>query len=200
MAAATTTADSRPGAKRPGGRSARVRRAVFDATLELLAKYGYASLTIDSVAAAAGVNKTTIYRNWPAKVDLVLAATMDRSEALITTRSSGDPERDLVAFLRSVADNITSLLGRALVIATLNEAGDPDVRDAREAFWRHRFHAAGDLVRAAIADGHAPDETEVQLFIERLIGPLFLRVFITGAPVDDKFIRSTVRTALLAGV
>ena len=183
-------------AKRPGGRSARVRRAVFDATLDLLAGGGYSSLTINSIAAAAGVNKTTVYRNWPTKVDLILAAVKDRSETLITTRNTGDPEGDLVAFLTSVAGSIMSPLGRALVLATFNEADDPDVRTARQEFWRLRFQAASDLIRAATKDGHASGDSDVQLFIERLIGPLFLRVFITGAPVDDAFIRLTVRTAL----
>jgi AcrR family transcriptional regulator len=191
----TPSAVPEPVAKRPGGRSARIRRAVFDATLNFLAGGGSQSLTIDAIAAAAGVNKTTIYRNWPTKTALILAAAQDRSEALITIKSTGDPERDLVVFLKSVADNITSPLGRALVIATLNAEDDPDVRKSRDEFWRERFQATGDLVRAATkdADGSVSD---VNIFIERLIGPLFLRVFITGAPVDDAFIRNTVRSAL----
>jgi AcrR family transcriptional regulator len=194
----TASALREPVAKRPGGRSARIRRAVFDATLNLLASEGYQSLTIDAISTAAGVNKTTIYRNWPTKTALILAAAMDRSEALITTKSTGDPERDLIAFLKSVADNITSHSGRALVIATLNAADDPDVREARDEFWRERFHAANDLIRAATND-HDSDDSYVQRFIERLIGPLFLCVFITGAPVDDAFIRDTVRAALHLG-
>lgn len=195
----TTTnerAANAPTAKRPGGRSARIRRAVFNATLAQLADNGYQSMTIDSIAAAAGVNKTTIYRNWPTKAVLILAAAKDRSEALITTESTGDPERDLVRFLTSVAQNITSPLGRALVIATLNAEDDPDVRQARDAFWQDRFQAAGDLIRGAIMDGGLSRGSEVDLVIESLIGPLFLRFFITGAPVDGTFIRNHVRRAL----
>jgi AcrR family transcriptional regulator len=164
--------------------------------LTLLAEQGAGALSIEAVAAAAGVNKTTIYRNWPTRADLILAAAKDRSEALIATRSTGSAERDLVAFLKSVAANITSPLGRALVIATLSDADSPAVRSAREAFWRARFQAAGDLVRKALAGGPSATDTQVGAFIERLIGPLFLRVFITGAPVDDAFIRAVVRTAL----
>jgi len=197
---ATTTRRGARGlvVKRPGGRNGRVRRAVFDATLDVLAGSGYSSLTIDSVAAAAGVNKTTIYRNWPTKAALILAAAEDRSEALITTKSTGDPKRDLVAFLTSVAENITSPLGRALVISTLNEADDPDVRRARDTFWQHRFEAASDLIRAATKSGRFSSGLDVDFFIERLIGPLYLRVFITGAPVDRRFIRDTVAAALRA--
>jgi AcrR family transcriptional regulator len=182
-------------ARRPGGRSARVRRLVLDATLALIANDGFQSLTIDSVASLAGVNKTTIYRNWPSKTALILDAARDRSESMITTRITGDPERDLVALLGSVAENITSPVGRALVIATLNGADDAEVREARDEFWRGRFEAARDLVRAAINDGILSD-SEVDAFIERLVAPLYLRVFITGMPVDDAFIREMVTRAL----
>jgi AcrR family transcriptional regulator len=183
-------------AKRPGGRSARVRRAVFDATLAQLVSNGCQSLAIDSVAAAAGVNKTTIYRNWPTKASLILAAAKDRSEALIATRTTGDLERDLVALLTSVAGYVTSPIGRALVIATLGESDDPEVLAAREDFWRHRFQAAGDLIRAAAAEGQASPDADVDAVIEHLIAPLFLRAFITGAPIDEAFIGDTVRAAL----
>ena len=185
-----------PVARRPGGRSARVRRAVFDATLSQLAERGNQPLTIESVAAAAGVNKTTIYRNWPTKTELILAAAEDRSAAMITTRATGDPERDLVAFLKSVVKNITSPLGRALVMATLTAGDDREVQRARDAFWRHRFAAARDLIRAAVAGGLALDDTEADRYIERLVGPVYLRVFITGAPVDESFIRDTVNAVL----
>jgi AcrR family transcriptional regulator len=186
-------------ATRPGGRTARVRRAVFEAALDLLARDGFQSLTIDAIAAKAGVNKTTIYRNWPTKAELILAAAEDRSEAMITTESTGNAERDLITFVKSVVDSITSPLGRALVIASINASDDPEVREAKGAFWRHRFEATRDFVREAIRGAGLDEGSDVDLFIERLVGPLYLRVFITGAPVDDRFIRRTVSAALRLG-
>jgi AcrR family transcriptional regulator len=183
-------------AKRPGGRSARVRRAVFEATLDQLASRGYQSLTIDSVAAAAGVNKTTVYRNWPTKAKLVQAAAADRSEELIATEATGDAERDLVAMLRSVADYISSPIGQALVIAALNEAADPQVRQARIEFWKGRFEAAGELITSVAESGRAGGALDVEAVIEHLIGPLFLRAFVTGAPLDQGFIERTARTGV----
>ena len=189
-------ASSLPVARRPGGRSARVRKAVFDSTLALLAANGYHSLTIEAVAAAAGVNKTTVYRNWPTKAALLRAAAEDRSEATIATGTTGDPRRDLVAFLTSVADNITSPIGQALLIATLNEADDPQVRQERAEFWKHRFRAAGDLIRSATNDRHAGDELDVDSVIEQLIAPVFLRALITGSPIDRDFVQKTVDAAV----
>ena len=185
---------AQPAAKRLGGRSARIRRAVFEATLDILARDGYRALTIEAVAAAAGVNKTTVYRNWPTKSALMLAAAKDRSEALIVTKYTGNPERDLVAFLKSVAENITSPFGRALVIATLRDGENREAQAARDEFWQTRFRAAREFIRKVIGDGR-PD-AEVDAFVERLVSPLYMRVFITGAPVDDVFIRETVRSAL----
>ena len=75
-----------------------MRRAVFDATLRLLAEGGYGALSMDAVAAAAGVNKTTVYRNWPTRAALILVAAEDRSATVINTRVSGHPEADLLAF------------------------------------------------------------------------------------------------------
>ena len=71
-----------------------------------------------------------------------------------------------------------------------------EVQSAREAFWRTRFRAAGDLAREALNGGRSATGAEVGAFIERLIGPLFLRAFITGVPINDAFIRAIVRAAL----
>ncbi len=59
---------------RPGGRSARVVRDVLRAAFELFAERGYGGLSIEEVSARAGVNKTTVYRRWPTKIDLLRAA------------------------------------------------------------------------------------------------------------------------------
>lgn len=186
---------ARHGARRPGGRSARVRQAVFDAALDLLARDGYRALSFDAVAAAAGVNKTTLYRNWRTKTALILAAAEARSATLISVESSGHPESDLTAFLGSVAENVMSPLGRALVMALLGESDDAEAAAARTEFWERRFEAARPLIRAATG-GRRQTSAEVDEFIELLLGPLYLRVFGTGAPVDKAFVRNTVRRAL----
>ncbi len=197
---AISAVDSNRVARRPGGRSARIRRAVFDATLALLVADGYQGLTIEAVAAAAAVNKTTVYRNWPTKGALIQAAAEDRSEHIITTEITGDPHRDVVAFQTSVAENITSPIGRALVLATLNERNDSRVREARADFWRTRFDAARPLVRSAMEDAQSADDAAVDAVIEQLIAPLYLRAFFTDAPLDEAFIERTVRAAVSATV
>src|SRR5579871_6243993 len=59
---------------RSGGRSARIVAAVLDAAIDALSRASYAAVSIEDVAAAAGVNKTTVYRRWPTRAALVGAA------------------------------------------------------------------------------------------------------------------------------
>jgi len=167
---------------------------VFDATLAQLAERGYQSLTIEGVAAAAGVNKTTVYRNWPTKASLVRAAAEDRSAGLIATESTGDAERDLVALLTSVAESVASSVGQALIIATLSEADDPQVQEARAAFWAQRFEATRGLVASAV--GEEATDAQIDAAIEHLIAPFYLRALVTGGPIDRTFIERTARDAL----
>src|SRR4051812_8420984 len=86
--------------QRLGGRSARVIHDVLDATLEELARSGYVALTIESVAARAGVNRTTIYRRWPTKYALVHAAMLASQDGLQEAPDTGAIRSDLMTLAR----------------------------------------------------------------------------------------------------
>jgi AcrR family transcriptional regulator len=200
MPAARIRAKRKPVVRRPGGRSARVRQAVFDATLNLLASKGYQTVSIEGVAEAAGVNKTTIYRNWPTKAKLIQAAAADRSANSIATRSTGNLERDLTRLLDSVASYIASPIGRSLVIAALSESHDREVRQVQEKFWNVRFEAVRNLIQRDLGDA-VMEKSAADELIEYLVGPLFLRAFITGRTIDSAFIRRIVfKTLMVAGM
>src|SRR5262245_31398260 len=91
------------GTARPGGRTARNRAAIFAATLAELAQHGYTNLSFDAIAARAGVHKTTIYRRWPTRAELVAAAFMDVAEQRLDVADTGNIDRDARALARSVA-------------------------------------------------------------------------------------------------
>src|SRR6185295_9319184 len=86
-------------AARVGGRSERVVRDVLDASAKELARVGYAALRMDDVAAAAGVNKTTVYRRWPTKSDLVRATFESLAQGPIATPAMGSIREDLQSLL-----------------------------------------------------------------------------------------------------
>jgi AcrR family transcriptional regulator len=124
---------------RPGGRTARVRAAVLEATVAELIEYGYGGLTVDGVAARAGVNKTTLYRRWGGRDSLIVDAVETFAAAQVRVPDSGDIDEDLRLWARSILATLTGPVSGALVRAVFGGAGDsPQVRDLRHRFWLTR--------------------------------------------------------------
>src|SRR5664280_783734 len=94
--------------RRPGGRSARVRAAVLEATLDQLAESGYDGLSFEAVAVRAGVHKTTLYRRWSDRTDLVLDAMLELSSQTVPVPDFGSVRADLLAIARGIAGNLSS--------------------------------------------------------------------------------------------
>jgi AcrR family transcriptional regulator len=176
------------GERRPGGRSARVRHDVMAATPNLLVETGYDALSIEAVADRAGVHKTTVYRRWPTKAELVADALSERSEQHVPVPDTGTFAGDLTALARSVASNIGSADGTAMA-RTLVSAATTSAEVAATAadFWRERLALTGAIVDRAVERGELPRGTDPNLVIETLIGPLYVRLLLTGEPVDADF-------------
>jgi AcrR family transcriptional regulator len=179
---------ARVGDRRPGGRSARVREAILISTMEALAETSYESLRIEDVAERAGVNKTTIYRRWPTKAELVAEATRVRSATAVPLPDTGSLAGDLRALARSVAANIGSADGTHVARTMVAAAVTSDEVAARAPeFWADRIRLATRIVDAAIARGEVAPGVDANLVIETLIGPLYVRVLLTGEPVTRRF-------------
>jgi AcrR family transcriptional regulator len=104
-------------ARRPGGRNARVRAQILAATVDLVARAGVAGFTYDEVAERAGVHKTSVYRNWPNRDDLVIEALSRHADQQVPFADTGDLRADLVEFLLALAAELETSIGRALVNA-----------------------------------------------------------------------------------
>jgi AcrR family transcriptional regulator len=179
--------------RRPGGRSARVRAAVHAAATDLLAERGYEQLTVEEVAARAGVHKTTVYRRWPTKADLIVDALHARSDAVIEMRDTGRLHADVLAFLRRVAKHVTSPPGRALLVATMRTS-DATAGDAlRRKYWDERFRRATARLEHAQEAGELDADADSKLVLEALVSPIHFRALISAAPIDDDFLRSLLR-------
>ncbi len=174
-----------PGNQRPGGRSARTRAAVLGATADLLAEVGYEELTVEAVARRAGVHKTTVYRRWPTKPDLVADAARERSVQLVEVPDTGSLRGDLTALARAVAANIGSEVGSAMTKTLVAAAAtSPSVAEVTHAFWAERLRLTGEIVERAIGRGELPADVDANLVIESLVGALYVRLLLTGEPLD----------------
>jgi AcrR family transcriptional regulator len=172
------------GSVRPGGRTARTRAGVLAATLNELARTGYDRLTLDTVAAHAGVHKTTVYRRWSTKELLVADALQTLAESRVDIPDTGDFDRDLRLLARSVVDTITTPEGAGTVRAMVSGAQHSEVvRGIVVAFWADRTEQAGLIVRRALDRGELPQGTCPRLVIRHLGAPLYHQLLVTLDPL-----------------
>jgi AcrR family transcriptional regulator len=180
------------GGRRPRGRprDANVEPAVQSATLALLAEVGYDRLSIEAVAARAGVAKTTVYRRWAGKPELVLDAMRGIEPLPAAPDDCGCLRDDLLALMQRVVLG-TYEKGDPLVVAAIMHA----MRSHRElaTFVNERLagvmrrHTAIIIDRAIARGELTPAAQGLELFPD--IGPAILvsRLVVMGEPVDEPF-------------
>ncbi|TDD12950.1 TetR/AcrR family transcriptional regulator [Nonomuraea diastatica] len=183
--------------RRTGGRSARVTQAVHRATLAALADKGLAGLSIEDIAARAGVNKTTIYRRWGTREALMADALGVGTTRQIAIPDTGSVRSDLAALARQVRDTILAPTNRNLMVALATSAGHETLAGLGPRYWAGRFAASRPIVERAIARGELPPGTDPDTLIIQVVGPLWFSVFGPGRAPDDAFVDRCVDIVLI---
>ncbi|GAA3539885.1 TetR/AcrR family transcriptional regulator [Amycolatopsis ultiminotia] len=162
---------------------------MLEAADDVLAEYGFAGLTIERIAARAGVAKQTIYRWWPSKVDILLDALGEDLAEDLVPPDHGDLRRDLREHLAHLAGFLTMADTGAMVRVLLGQAQhDPALAERLRSQHLSVQHARDRLpFERAIARGELPPDTDVSRAVERLVGPIHYRVLVTGEPVTSEF-------------
>jgi AcrR family transcriptional regulator len=183
--------------RRPGGRSRRVRAATIAATLAELAEGGYAGLSLERIARRAGVNPTSLYRRWGNRERLVLEAMLEQVAQHVSVPDTGSLRDDLLELARNAAANAARPEVAAMARAVAAQAPyDAELAAANEAFWAERLALDGAIVKRAIERGEIDGSTDPTQVIESVIGPIHLRLLLTGQPLGDKFLKRTVDTVI----
>lgn len=199
----TTTSEAPRQLGRP--RDPKLDAALIDATLHLLADAGYSALTMEAVAAAAGVGKATLYRRWSGKEQLVVDAIATLVEPAEAPAGAG-VRHELVAMLEAVGRKSGSSLAGKIFPRLIGEsAASPElmrryraqVLDPR----RERFRAV--LLRG-VAEGLVRADLDLDYAIDLLVGPMAYRNLIRSDPppgpdfaprvVDDLLVAFAPRT------
>ncbi|WP_219418429.1 TetR/AcrR family transcriptional regulator [Pseudonocardia nigra] len=187
----------------PSRRSERSRRAILTAAADLVHEVGYRKLTIEAIAARAGVGKQTIYRWWPSKgavvLDAFLAAASQGPEGLALP-DTGDVRADMRGVLRAIvaelADPRLSATSRAL---TIDMQGDPDLADGMlERLLGPQFAAIADRLRSAQAAGQLRPDVDMSVAIEMFIGPPYHRWLLQTGPLTEAYADTVTDLALRA--
>ncbi len=183
---------------RTGGRprSAEADRAILDTTVRLLVEQGYDAMSIEGVAAAAGVGKTTIYRRYQAKRELVVAAISSLVATIEPPPDSGNTRADLVVFMRRTFQIISrgnvgfSMLGTLL----LKEREDPELLALfRERVIGPRIAVAASIFRRGVERGELRPDTQVDILPQMLVGAVFAN-HVTGGNMDEDWLEPVLDT------
>ncbi len=185
---------ARGGRPRDPSRDGVIRAAI----LNLLAGVGYNALTMDAVAAEAGVGKATIYRRWRTKSDLVADTIAEMNRAEATIPDTGDLERDLRLLLRSLVHVVNGPLGAATLSLLSTLPHQPALAAAftggplgqwTESFrevWR-RAEARGEIAPGLA--GSTIADTASALVVQRWL--------LTGEPIDEDYADTVVDTVIV---
>jgi AcrR family transcriptional regulator len=197
------TGDDDPGDRDPRPRQAgRPRdpgydRAILDATLQVLLDKGYKGLTIDGVAAKTGIGRPTIYRRWPSKPALVIAA-LAQSVGLSPTPDTGALRSDLLAFQRQQVRLMNSPESRRTTAGLVADlVADPELS---EVYFRDyiapRRESVKQALQRAINRGELRAGADFDLIYDMLLGPLFMRSVVRGEPLGFDLAERTVEVIL----
>ncbi|SRR6266542_63638 len=190
------------GAKRmrPGGRAARVRAAVLQATIELLWAGGFEALEVPEIARRAGVHASTIYRRWGSKSRLVGEAVLERGGPLSPAPDTGTLRGDLMRLVLDGAELLRTPPVRALFVVLLDAPSGQSVAlgDARARFWRTHIGDLSAIVDRAVVRSELPPSTDPELLADLVIAPTFFRVVVTDQDLDIDQAASIVGRALRA--
>ena len=190
---------SRNGAKRPPGRprSEHARQAILRSTLDLLQKIGFADLTIEAIAADAGVSKATVYRWWPNKGSLVVDAFASSTESKLHFPDTGSVYQDVSLQMRRVIAIFRGPRGK--IVSALLGAGqsDPELLEAfRARFLRPRRQEAYRTLRRAIERGELPRNLDLDLTLDILYGAIYMRFLIRHDELSANYVNEVCHLVL----
>ncbi|MDC3953984.1 TetR/AcrR family transcriptional regulator [Polyangium jinanense] len=169
--------------------------AVLTATHEELGRVGYGALRIEDVAARSGVNKTTIYRRWPTKAELVAAsmrAAAEEEEFLDTGTLRGDL---LTVVMRTVRTCQTPT-GRGIVRMMQMERADPEVEALSRILRDQRRRRNTALLERGIARGELPAGVNTELIIDLIFGGIYTRLIHRGEDVSEDYAAAAIDTVI----
>lgn len=174
---------------RPPGRprSPEADRAILAAAVDLLADEGFAGVTMEGVAARAGVGKATVYRRWPTKSALVVDAVTACQESGCPTPDTGSARGDLLVFVQGFMEHLrTSDAARVMPALVAELSRSPELALAfREGFVQPRRAKVLEVVRRGVERGEVRSAVDPELVADGVVALLMHRFLVTGMEIDD---------------
>ncbi|MHA7262098.1 TetR/AcrR family transcriptional regulator [Arthrobacter sp. TMN-37] len=177
---------------------AEVRARVLKAASALVDRLSYDAVTVDAVARASGVSKSTLYRYWPSRQLLVLEAFTYKTNLLTTVEDTGDVGRDLHTYLVSLAYCLKVGGAASTVANLLAEAihNEEFALQFRQTLLRERRQGFLAILGWGQRRGQVRDDVDLVVVVDAVYGALHHRLIATGQDVDGPFLRALTRFAV----
>ncbi|GAA3374151.1 TetR/AcrR family transcriptional regulator [Streptomyces sannanensis] len=178
----------------PQRRSEKSHQAILAAALGLCAEKGYARVTVEAIAARAGVSKKTIYRWWPSKGAVLLEAVADAVVTHTPFPDTGDLATDLHTHMSGIVKLLSSPPLGPAYSGILSEMGHDDAlaRAVDEELVGPRVEAAVGRLRSAQRQGELRPGADLGLAVEMLYGPVYYRHVLRRPPPSSERIASLI--------
>jgi AcrR family transcriptional regulator len=186
---------ARPPVGRP--RSVEADAAIATAALAVLAESGFEGVTVEAVAARAGVARSTVYRRFPGKPELLVTVLAHSCQAVVADPDTGTVVGDLEVIALGLQHALTQTdLGRALPAVIAASACHPDVAAAHKAFVSRRRTVMLAAIRRGIERGEVAADVDPDTLADLVVGPIFHRRFTGPRPAPEAWIREVVARAV----
>ena len=183
-----------PAAEEPDtyGPVAETRRRVIVATADLVDRLTYRAVTVDAVARASGVSRSTIYRHWPSRQQLVLEAFTYATDQLTAVRDTGDAFADLRTYLSRLAYCLQHGGAASTVTGMIADAvyDEEFARSLRATMIRSRRREFLAILIRGQQRGQVRHDVDLATAVDALYGAFHHRLLVTGKPIDETFLAS----------
>lgn len=201
VASMTTPVKADPEPRKPGRpRSDEARRAILDSTFELLNQQGFNELSMEGIAARAGVSKATVYRWWPNKAALVIDAFLRAVEPELHFTHSEPTLHSIREQMLRLTRMFVGPLGKAIAAVIGAGQSEPEMLESFRCHWLAvRRLEARELVRDAQAAGEIRPDISPDTILDLLYGALYFRLLVGHAELATEYVEDIFR-AITPGI
>jgi AcrR family transcriptional regulator len=174
----------------------RSKQLVLKVTWDLLSENGLGGVSVDEVARRSGVAKTTIYRHWATRSDLLIEACSQISSTQ-EVPNKGSLKADITALLNDLAHMLCTARWSSVLPSVIDSAErDPAIAEVHSRLQRAHAAPFRAVIDRAIKAKELPQSSDPGVMTAALVGPLFYRRWFSREPLDDKFIKTVITNVL----
>ena len=174
-------------------RSESAHRAILGAANRLLEQDGFHDLSVEAIAAEAGVSKATIYRWWPNKAAVVMDAFLAATGPQLSFPPDVPARESVRAQMRTLVDLFNQGTGQTIAALIGEAQADPDLAEAFRARWiANRRAIALEILARGVANGELCPDSDLEVALDSLYGALYFRLLVGHLPLTHAFVNHLV--------